>query len=394
VAIVQEPGGLDALDDAGLAAWNEATEHIFARVTSDSDEHPYLLPVPDDRTREVTGPDWTGLPPRVVNCLTRRGALALLDWSARCGAEGRRRLQEEYIEWRVVRDEHGVIERIELTTELRDYWAVIAAHAPKELLELVSGFVGRAVQPEEVYGNRGALELGPEQRARGFGETMLDRERTSPLNNGREGICFMVHPSNDLDALLRIAAAAASPCVLEDEVTGRRRCATACEAIPLLDESAVEGRASDPVIVERLGRLAFERRLTSFDDPLGIYIQGVEQTRLRTPDGAPVPVEWFTFSRGLSGAEAPDHRPRHQRLVVAVPPEHGFPLGELVDAATEQRIRYGGQIADLVQLRLLLRTSEPDLVESELRLDPHCDVPRGDLCADVREAYTEFERYR
>jgi hypothetical protein len=44
-----------------------------------------------------------------------------LDWTP-SGEEGRiRRLQEEYVEWRVVRDDVG-IRRVELTTELSDYW--------------------------------------------------------------------------------------------------------------------------------------------------------------------------------------------------------------------------------------------------------------------------------
>jgi hypothetical protein len=43
-----------------------------------------------------------------------------LDWTP-SGEEGRiRRLQEEYVEWRVVRDDVG-IRRVKLTTELSDY---------------------------------------------------------------------------------------------------------------------------------------------------------------------------------------------------------------------------------------------------------------------------------
>ena len=193
----------------------------------------------------------------------------------------------------------------------------------------------------------------------------------------------MRHRDNDLGAMFKLLAAAASPCVLADEVTGRSRCATAYETIPLLDEAAVAGRASDPVIVERLGRLAFERRLIAPDDPLGISIGGVEHTRLRTPDGEHVPPEWFAASRGWSAAESPDGHARSQRLVFEVPPEHGFAVGDLVDAATEQPIRHGGQIAELVQVRLLLRTTAAGVAASGGGLEFDPDRPRADPCEDV-----------
>ena len=334
-------------------------------------EHPFLLPAPDARTRELTGPDWTGLPTRVQSCLGRAAALAVLD--------GERGLQEEYVEWRVVRDDDGRLRRVELTTELRDHWRVLAAHEPERALEEAGELAGRLVGAEDLYGGR--LPDTPDAREDAFVATMI--ERSNPLNDGRAAILFMRHRDNDLGAMFKILAAAASPCVLADEVTGRSRCATAYETIPMLDEAAVAGRASDPVIVERLGRLAFEGRLIAPDDPLGIAIAGVEHTRLRTPAGEPVPPEWFAASRGRSADESLDGHARSRRLVFEVPAEHGFAVGDLVDAATEQPIRHGGQIAELVQLRLLLRTSAAGVAPTDdgLRFDP--DRARADPCEDV-----------
>src|SRR5687768_1064983 len=105
---MDEPGGLRDLDDSGRAAWAEAVAGCMPAA-----RHPFLLPAADGRTPEVTAPDWTGLPTRVVACLTRERALGLLD--------AERRLQEEYLEWRTVRGRGGAIRRVELTTELRDY---------------------------------------------------------------------------------------------------------------------------------------------------------------------------------------------------------------------------------------------------------------------------------
>jgi hypothetical protein len=352
---MDEPGGLRDLDDSGRAAWAEAVEACMP-----AGRHPFLLGAADRRTPEVTGPDWTGLPTRVVACLTRERALGLLD--------AERRLQEEYLEWRTVRDRGGAIRRVELTTELRDYWRVLASHAPDRTVDLVGELTGRAFGPRDVYGIRAPAALDPAERGRAFAATMIAKR--NPLNDGRRGICFMSHHSNDLGSLVTLAAAAATPCLVRDRATRSSRCATAAEVIPLLGGAAVAGRASDPVIVERLGRLAFERRLVAFDDPVGVYVQGVEHTRLRTPDGSPVPPEWFEASRG------------RQRLVLEVPAGEGFRVSDLVDAATEQPIRHGAQIAELVQLRVLFRMSAPGVARAQRGLEPRARRPPP--CADIR----------
>jgi hypothetical protein len=309
------------LGPAAKAAWDAAVERCLPR------HHPYLLRAPDRRTPYPVAPDWTALPLRVTGCLGRERALVRLD--------AERGLQEEYAEWRTVRDAGGKVVRVELTTELRDYWRVLIEHEPARASELAGEFTGRG-----------------------------DLHDLGRLN--RDGICFMTHPNNDLAALAKLAAAAAMPCTAD----GRR--ATAREVIPLLGDAAVAGRASDPAIVEALGRLASERRLVALADPLGVRIAGVQHARLRTPGGEPVPREWFAVARA------------DRRMVFEVPAGEGFSVGDLVDAATERPVRYGAQIAELVQLRVLFRASAPNAARSRARLeaDPRRRAPVR--CGDVR----------
>jgi hypothetical protein len=313
------------LGPAGKAAWEAAVARCLPA------RHPYLLPAPDRRTRQAVATDWTALPVRVERCLGRERALALLD--------GRRDLQEEYAEWRTVRDAGGKLVRVELTTELRDYWRVLAEHEPERAADIVGGLTGHA--PPDVA-------------------------RLGRLNDGRDGICFMTHRNNDLAALARLAAAAAMPCAAD----GRR--ATAREVIALLGDAALAGRASDPVVVETLGRLAGERRLVALADPAGVLVAGVQHARLRTPGGEPVPRDWFATSRG------------GRRLVFAVPAGEGFAAGDLVDAATERPIRHGAQIAELVQLRLPLRASAPGAARSRAKLEADPRRRARVRCGDAR----------
>jgi hypothetical protein len=194
----------------------------------------------------------------------------------------------------------------------------------------------------------------------------------------------MVQPTNTLDAMVALAAVAGVPREVTDPRSGRARCPTAAEAIALFPQAAQPGRASDPVIAERVGRLAWEGRLIGFDWPPGVYIEGVEHTRLRRPDGRPAPLEWFRFSRGVA--------PRFQRLTLEVPAEERLVVSDLVDTATAERLRFGAQVAELVRLVLHLRVSAAGVVEvGECEaVEPAAATDERDEWADVVRAADDF----
>jgi hypothetical protein len=367
---MREPGGLEALGSAGLAAWRALVSGCIGEASAAMPGGDRSLRVAlDPESSALTSTDWTGLPLRVSACLGRERALRLLDWHRHEIGDGGRALQDEYLEWRTVRTDDDRIMRVELTTELPDYWCLLAAHEPGALLETVAELAGEASVPAgAVYGDLDpfAAGVGPDERAAAFARTMLSPGR-SPYNNGERAICCMAQRSNSLPGLALLAAAATTGHVVRDAVDGRLRCLTCSEAIPVLNDLshtvvAEPGRASDPILVERLGRLAFEGRLVSFDDPPGVYIQGVEHERLRAPGDEPVPLEWFSFGRGLGPHATWDGRPRYQRLTFAVPEGAGFVVGDIVDVATERPLRTGGEIADLVQVAVYFRVSRPGAV--------------------------------
>ena len=389
---MHEPGGLRVLGEAGAAAWSDRVRKLFEDAAAEiadaaGADNPSVRPTLERQTTAVTGPDWTGLPLRVTACLGRERGLRLLDRRGEGVDGGGRRWQEEYVEWRV-RTSDGRIDRVELTTELADHWRVLAAHDPESLLEVVATFAGEPeVRPELVFGSRDPLDddVSPEDRAASFARTMLPPRGRSPYNNGVRAISCMVQRTNSLYGLMLLTLAAAGCRVVRDSAGNHLRCLTCLEAIPMIGNSAL-GRASDPVLVERLGRVAYEGRLLAFDDPVGIYMQGVEHTRLRTPSGEVVPAEWFAFSRGVGPEESPDGRARYQRVTFEVPAGEGFAVGDLVDVATERPIRYGGEIADLIRLVVFFRISAADTVavdrESPVELDR--DAKPDDDCAKIR----------
>ena len=395
---MKEPGGLSALGEAGSARWSERVERCVRALADEQPLGEHARAAPDERTSEVTAPDWGGFPVRIARCLSHRRAWELLDWRGERGDEGRLRAQEEYLEWRVVRDADGAIQRVELTTELADYWRVLAACEPERTLELVAEVAREdAIPPEAVYGSLDPFAAGvsADERERAFAATMLPADADgpySPYNDGRSGICCMVQPTNTLGALVALAARAAAAYVVEDEAAGGLRPASAAEVIPELDGAAQAGRSSDPVVIERLARLGFEGRYVALDDPIGVYIQGVEHARLRRRDGGPVPAKWFTLGRGVGPEAAADGRARHRRLVLEAPPDAGIRVDDLIDVATEEPIAHGGQIADLVQLAVFVRTSPPDAVAVEPRRLASSAAPPDIGCDHVRNHYEDFRR--
>jgi len=389
---MREPGDLDALGPDGLEAWNARLGDEFARVSELLEKAPCLRQEPDPQTQAVAATDWTGLPARVVSCLGRRRALELLDWRGPSGDEGRRALQHEYVEWRVVDDREGP-RRIELTTELPEYWEVLAAYQPAQALELVAEFAQQADVPTAaVYGpcDPFAKDTTPSARAAAFRATMVDG--FSPYNTGREAITCLVHKTNRLDAVVTLATAAAGCGIVDDE--GWRRSVTCNEAIPLLADAAEDGRGSDPLLVERIARLAFEGRSIAFDDPLGIYIAAAEHSRLRTRDGEVIPPDWFTFGRGIAASESEDGIARFQRATLEVPEDAGFGLTALTDIATEEPIRFGGQIAELLQLVLLLRAGKENRAAPAGEAIPASHERAAADCEQVEAYYSAFESDR
>jgi hypothetical protein len=308
-----------------------------------------------------SSPDWTGLPLRVERCLGRAKALAVMDLAPRSDGTSGRDFQEEYLEWRAIKDPGtGRLERVEMTTELPERWRLAAAYEPEELVRAVASFAREPrVAASAVFGAYdpfapSATAAGREQA---FADTMLGPGSRSPYNDGRRAICCMAQATNTDGALATLARAASRPRLVQAGGAGRARPPTAAELIPVLGEAAQLGRSSDPILVERLARLAFEGRAVGLREPVGVWIQGTQHTRLRTPTGEPVPPEWFTLSRSTSPPSTTGAA-RPQRLILEVPPEEGFCVGDLVDLATEEPLRYGGQVAELIQLALTIAVAD------------------------------------
>lgn len=375
---MRAPGDLGELEADGAEAWNRAVAAVAEGLVKGGLWSPHLT---EDTalTPELRAPDWPAFPARIEACLDWQRAFELLDWRPDGeGDVGRIRHQEEYLEWRVIRED-GKPRRIEMTTELREYWQVLAAYQPERTLALVADFAGKDEVPiAEIYGSTDPFDaaVGPKERLEAFTRAMLpsfdgDGDSRAALagvsayNDGTKAICCLIHPFNRLLDLLRLVSTSAHPFLVTDSVSGRIRFPSGSEAIVGVKPVAEDGRNSDPLLVERIVQFATEGRWIGFDDPVGIYIRDFQHHELALPNGDPPPTDWFepggdraaiSFSRGLGPQATDDGRPRYQRLTLELPPGADLLLGDLVVRRTGEKISFGGQLAALTQLAVYVRT--------------------------------------
>ena len=316
---MKQPGGLSDLEGAGLRDW----EDKLAKVTADAvrstvnaaraagETDVVHLVGPEDTSvagQTAAQVDWSGFPQRGKHCLKNDASVdALLDWRDGNGDVGRN-FQEEYLEWRCVRDAGGRITRIEFTTETQEYWETLAAFHPMKTLRVIGRFAGeRIADPMKVYGVKDPEALEPDDRKDRFSANMSypDPARfgasRSPYNNGLRAITFMAQQNNTLGAAIYLAAFAARQLGRQDGVALPVPL-TGPLAIANTSQSAVDCRSSDPTIVGAVIGLCWKGRKIALSDPPGIYILGVDPSAFLLPDrSAAVPADWLSSS----GVRAP-----------------------------------------------------------------------------------------
>lgn len=90
--------------------------------------------------------------------------------------------------------------------------------------------------------------------------------------------------------------------------------------------------------------------LITLADPLGLYLHSFNGRGFRAPDGTDV-TEFWKWTRGTP-ADAGLRREAHWvRAVFEVPKEKGYVIGDIT-TPTGEKIMYGGQLADHIQVRL------------------------------------------
>lgn len=397
----EPPGRADQLPDELLRIWNEkiTANHDrlrrlrtrFFSVDIDSFENPTI----------VTNVSWLGNPAEPTHCVEFDHATLrkLSDW----GFEGRHALQNEYCEYTVVQrpDATGKMrpKRVQITTELREYWLLLAVHDPDRLRDVASSTLGREVRWDELYGlDVNPAELDETQRetrfarevaGHGLDETLIERgvpaQPIGALN--RENALFMTHPINGLDDLIYIVLFGARHFAVRRPEGGFRE-ATVDEIF--IDEGAavLACRHADPRAATGAYDAVREGFKVAFANPLGMYLRE-EEFRHLSFEGRPLPASWIRFGRGKERMR--------QRLELGPSDDDDAFLDDIVssDGQTSEPLTGGHQLVSKMDVGPFLAavTTEP-ASEDEMKVIEEAqpvNCAATGICDTVRELKTRFD---
>lgn len=404
------PGFMPDLGDKGRAGWTAYLQQIIQEsINSYAPQHVVASDDPD-LLPDVSIHDWNAHPIRVGQSIDRPASDVdkLLDWAG-AGQQRGRVMQEEYLEWRVVRrPSDRKIVRIEFTSETPDYWRMLARYEPAKVIQLVARFANEApenIDPRLIWGDVDPFRMDPDDPQQGASieaayrsqmQASGSRPPLSPYNNGLRAITHMQNGFNSIAAAVSLAISAAHPYARREGAN--LVAASGNEAVATLPQgrlNVARCRNSDPSIAGAIIAEAFGNKKIALADPFGVYITSIAHSQLRINDVDRVPLEWFLRERGLAAEENAFGLPTFQRVVFQVPPGLGFVVGDL-RGPDGRNIETGGQVARLINVALCYRTSREDVVNAPPKVldnvvDPPCDRDQEEARFFV-ELWEEFKR--
>jgi len=386
------PGGADELSEGLIERWNEviarAVQSLAGFQTRFFELDPGTLRDPElsDAVK------WPADPQAPTFCVDEATVRALCDWPQ----TGRRSVQLEYCECVVVtaRDASGRQrpKRVEVTTELREYWSCVAMHDPDAVRAMAADVLGSEPGWEELFGVADPHAMTPAERELAFGHTVgghgndqrlidagVPAQPTGLLNIDRA--LFMTHPINGLDDFLYVVMFGSHPYGVRDGAQIRQ--ATGDDIYTSFDVKHLSCNHADPTITLGAYDNAFAAKQTAFADPLGMYIR-VPNLDVFLYGDHPLPPDWVRFGRGREGM--------YQRLVLGPPDDHEAFLDDITVSvgASDQALTGGYQLLRELEvgLRLLVAPTDP-IAESEWEIiEPAGEAiacNADSACATVRE---------
>jgi hypothetical protein len=313
---------------------------------------------------------------------------------------GRHEVQDEYCEFAVVSRSgpNGTLrpKRVQITTELAEYWTCLAVADPDRVRGLVTELLGAEPSWDDLYGrdpagldeaarrNAFATQLCGHGLHKDLQQAGVPRDPMGRLNT--ENALFMTHPINGLDDLIYIVLFGAQPYAVVEQ--GARRQATRDEIFRKYKVEYLACRHADPTAAMAACGSAYAGKQVAFADPLGMYLLEFNRDAL-SYQGAPLPDSWVRFSRGSEGM--------YQRLEVGPTDEDDAFLDDIVVAtgAAERPLTGGYQLLKLISVGPLLAVAPTDPVADDefVVLDPSPAPIRcqeADFCAAVtklKQAY-------
>lgn len=369
------PGRADNLDGPLLDAWNTRVAEEYKQIFA---KHGSRFITADPATLDEAKPldvHWFADPVEPVTCLDPASARQLADWPV----VGRNELQDEYAEFAI---ELGVDKsgkrrpkRVQITTELREYWLTIAVADPDAVADMAEDVLGRRPSFTELYGVDDPVALEPAERKARFEHRVAGSDEISPSGElNTANALFMTHRINGLKDLIYIVMFGAKPYAVLLPNGSRRPAGRDEIFFPKGKGTQILAcRHADPVAALSAHRAAWEGRTVAFANPLGMYIQTFDQAALSL-DGEALPEEWISWGRGEEAMR--------QRLVVGPPDKDERFLDDItvLGGAADEPLLGGYQLLKLIEVGPLASQGTPSAIDTK----EFVDVPALDEAIDCQ----------
>lgn len=229
---------------------------------------------------------------------------------------GQARIQDEYLEWHVIKNAAGKITAVQFTCEGYDYYEFLGQEAPDILVSLYQKFIGPAVKKADL-----------------FSDTKYNK-----LNqwNTHDGAMHLTQSANNLfaEVILGAQATVRRKNTAGVEVTSAD---TLCKCANFGDNR----RNSDPAIGAGVNALARQGRIITLANPVGLYIDHIDDSSFHLPNGSAT-TGWFQILRGTPGHTL--------RAVFAPPAGFAFTVSDVKIGGVA--VKFGGQIAQKITMKL------------------------------------------
>ncbi len=392
------PGRADELPDTLVRRWNSRITAEFERLRPTLGSRFFSIDPAEINPPTPAAVKWFGDPAEPAFCIGAGVARELSDW----GVRGRHELHNEYCEYAAVHrpdaDGRLRLKRVQVTTELREYWLTIARTDPDVLRGMATGVLGTEPSWPQLYGVTDPRVLSERGREVAFARLVAGHGNaadlvqagvpTQPLGSlNTENALFMTHPINGLDDLLYIVMFGAKPYFRRegDQLSP----ATREQIFRAEGVEHLACRHADPAAAIGAHAAAVEGRAVAFADPLGVYIQSFPR-EIFLLDDQPIPTEWVRFSRGSDGM--------FQRLEVGPADDDPAFLDQVrvATGATDEPLVGGHQIVENVEVGPLVVAGPPSTVADRERVILAADAGpivcrQAAVCSSIQALKAEFD---
>lgn len=246
------------------------------------------------------------------------------------------RIQDEYCEWVVKRNTDNKITEVIFTSEPPEYYNFMF-HTSQESRDLLVDIY------REITGNK-SITIDD------LVDSSSEYDWYNRYNN--EFAVHMQQPNNTLGAQVNIVSRS---CILR--INGLGNPITDAQGLIRCGQYGDEARQSDPSIGNAINQFARENRFITIENPVGLYMSGVDWKGWETPDGTPADEFW----KVLRGSQDADPKKSYiVRAVYSVPESKGYSVSDIkIDG---EPIEFGAQIAKRIDVRVGVLVSDPQQI--------------------------------